>query len=364
MTPIRKFKGIKDLLDHQRFRIGHLQNELIKQDIPGSNWSSYMNVYNLVHGCYPNDAYTFIFLSEFLNLDIKIIINRYSDKQESKIETVKNITDLKFNDQWDVILEVINKDKNIINQLTPYELSWQLIKNQLKKNRMKEHNPLLNKLEIIKEIIDVCINNGMIGNTIPQATAFKQLDQVTKLLSEGHEINELDFGQRTGLMVAALMNDIELVKFHVDKGAFTSFSDQDDFQACDLTTSKEIVDYLKTDNVPDLLENPNEIENDQNENPNNFFNNSTVESKEIRSEVKFDSENVDSFTSIIAPINLRILLSVRAFNCCRRANLNDVNDIINYYRKNKSFMNINNCGFKVELELIEIVKRFTSNSLF
>jgi hypothetical protein len=81
----RKFTGIKDLLDDQRYRVSHLQSELVRQDIPGSNWSSYMNVYNLVNGCYPNDAYTFIFLSEFLNLDINIIISRYSMKSSSSI---------------------------------------------------------------------------------------------------------------------------------------------------------------------------------------------------------------------------------------------------------------------------------------
>ena len=85
MTPIRKFTGIKDLLEDQRYRISHIQNELIKQDIPGSNWTSYMNVYNLVHGCYPNDAYTFVFLSELLNIDINIIISRYSMGNVSSI---------------------------------------------------------------------------------------------------------------------------------------------------------------------------------------------------------------------------------------------------------------------------------------
>jgi hypothetical protein len=87
----RKFTGIKDLLDDQRYRVSHLQSELVKQDIPGSNWSSYMNVYNLVNGCYPNDAYTFIFLSEFLNLDINIIIGRYSMRNTSSIGASKDV---------------------------------------------------------------------------------------------------------------------------------------------------------------------------------------------------------------------------------------------------------------------------------
>jgi hypothetical protein len=85
MSLSNKFIGIKDLLDEQRYRVQHLQDELIKQDVPGSNWHSYMNVYNLVRGAYPNDAYVFVFLAEFLNLDINIIISRYSERNSSAI---------------------------------------------------------------------------------------------------------------------------------------------------------------------------------------------------------------------------------------------------------------------------------------
>lgn len=91
MTPRRKFTGIKDLLDEQRYRVSHLQSELIKNDIPGSNWTSYMNVYNLVHGCYPNDAYTFVFLSDLLNIDINVIISRYSMRNVSSIGASKSV---------------------------------------------------------------------------------------------------------------------------------------------------------------------------------------------------------------------------------------------------------------------------------
>ncbi len=85
MSLSKKFIGIKDLLDEQRYRVQHLQNELIKQDVPGSNWHAYMNVYNLVNGAYPNDAYVFVFLAEFLNIDINTVISRYSLRNSSSI---------------------------------------------------------------------------------------------------------------------------------------------------------------------------------------------------------------------------------------------------------------------------------------
>lgn len=87
MSLSKKFIGVKDLLYEQRYRVPHLQDELIKQGVPGSNWNSYQNVYNLVNGAYPNDAYVFIFLAEFLNIDVNIIISRYSERNSSTIGT-------------------------------------------------------------------------------------------------------------------------------------------------------------------------------------------------------------------------------------------------------------------------------------
>jgi len=104
MSLSKKFIGIKDLLDEQRYRIQHLQDELIKQNVPGSNWYSYQNVYNLVNGAYPNDAYVFVFLSDFLNIDVKIILMRYSILEISKNDTAVDLGELKYQEKWYDIL--------------------------------------------------------------------------------------------------------------------------------------------------------------------------------------------------------------------------------------------------------------------
>lgn len=76
-------KGIKDLLENNRFTLGAVQKELIKKEVPG-NWLSTQNVYNLINGkTVPRDAYVYIFLSEFLSEDIRKILSRYSKKSTS-----------------------------------------------------------------------------------------------------------------------------------------------------------------------------------------------------------------------------------------------------------------------------------------
>lgn len=50
-------------------------------------------------------------------------------------------------------------------------------------------------------------------------------------------------------------------------------------------------------------------------------------------------------------------LSVRAQNCCRENNLEDLNSILNYYHEFMNFLNLKNCGLKSNLELVTICTR-------
>lgn len=50
-------------------------------------------------------------------------------------------------------------------------------------------------------------------------------------------------------------------------------------------------------------------------------------------------------------------LSVRAQNCCRKNNLEDLYSILNYYHEFKNFLNLHNCGIKSNLELVTICTR-------
>jgi hypothetical protein len=73
-------KGIKDLLDEKRYTQKHIQQALVKEQVPG-NWLSSQNVYNLINGnTVPRDGYVYIFLSDFLGEDIRKILSRYTKK--------------------------------------------------------------------------------------------------------------------------------------------------------------------------------------------------------------------------------------------------------------------------------------------
>jgi|LauGreDrversion4_2_1035121.scaffolds.fasta_scaffold50222_6 hypothetical protein len=71
--------GIQDLMDKQRFKPQHIQKALIENDAPG-NWASIQNVYNLVKGnTTPKDPYAYLVLSRLLNVDVEVILMRYTD---------------------------------------------------------------------------------------------------------------------------------------------------------------------------------------------------------------------------------------------------------------------------------------------
>jgi hypothetical protein len=75
---MNKAKGIKDLMESQRYKIKHLSKALKEANIPG-NWDSTQNLYNLANGeVVPKDAYVYVVMSNLLNVDIKTILNRYT----------------------------------------------------------------------------------------------------------------------------------------------------------------------------------------------------------------------------------------------------------------------------------------------
>ena len=167
-----------------------------------------------------------------------------SKPQNVSSNGMNDIDDIVFNEQWDRVLEEISKDKNLIGRLEPYDLAWKRFQYQLADNGKEELIAPLGDFKDLLKIIDKCKNEGIVGQTIPQATAFQQLDQIKKLLKQGHNIDEQDFGERTGLLVAATLNDEQLVQFFIDNRAFVSFFDQDNFEAIDLTISNEIIELL------------------------------------------------------------------------------------------------------------------------
>lgn len=77
-------EGIKDLMERNRYRAKHLQKALIEGGVDG-NWSIIQNVYNLINASVvPKDGYLYVFLSEFLSVDLKTVVMRYAKTEKSK----------------------------------------------------------------------------------------------------------------------------------------------------------------------------------------------------------------------------------------------------------------------------------------
>lgn len=150
-----------------------------------------------------------------------------------------------FNEQWDKALEFISKDENLIFELNPYDISWKIFYYSLVENGKEKHIPPFGKKTDLNKLVEICKVNGITGKNLPQATAFKDKNQINFLLENGHKINEEDFGERTALIVASALNDKELVSFLIKKNANVSHFDQDNLEAIDFTTSNEIIEILK-----------------------------------------------------------------------------------------------------------------------
>jgi len=151
-----------------------------------------------------------------------------------------------FNEQWDQALEFISKDENLIFELNPYDISWKIFYYSLVENGKEKHIPPFGKKSDLNKLVELCKINGIKGENLPQATAFKDKNQINFLLSNGHKIDEEDFGERTALMVASALNDKELVSFLIEKKANVSHFDQDNLEAIDFTSSNKIIEILKS----------------------------------------------------------------------------------------------------------------------
>lgn len=91
-------KGITDLLKKHRITPKLLQEELKDKGAPG-NWDTYQNVYNLISGCMPRDAYVFVVLSRFLEIEFDELLMRYSKIKNSDLDKYYNQEDI-FNESY------------------------------------------------------------------------------------------------------------------------------------------------------------------------------------------------------------------------------------------------------------------------
>lgn len=158
-------------------------------------------------------------------------------------EEFQNILDL---EQWDKAYEMLLADKKLVSEVDTDYLAMKKFQYALVENGKDKHIfPNTNPIDLTRTI-SLCKQLGLLAENIPSATSFQDINQIEILLENGHQLDEHSFGERTGLIVASALNDLELVKYFIDKGAFVSFYDYENFEAIDYTTNDDIVTLLKS----------------------------------------------------------------------------------------------------------------------
>lgn len=159
------------------------------------------------------------------------------------MKTIQDYIDI---EKWDKVFELLFNDNSLIQEIVPYDLAWKVIHYTLVEKGDEEYYYDYCSYGDLKRTIKKCIELGLAPKTIPQAAAFQDIDKIKLLLAEGHNIDEEDFGERTGLIVSSLLNDLTITQFLLDNNAWVNHYDQDGLEAIDYTTDETIFNLLKS----------------------------------------------------------------------------------------------------------------------
>lgn len=149
-------------------------------------------------------------------------------------------------EKWDTVYELVSKDNSLIKDINPYDLAWKVVQYSLVEKGEEEYYYDYCSFDDLRKLIEKCKKLGLVARTIPQAAAFQDLNTIKLLFNEGHNIDEQDFGERTGLIVSSLLNDLTITQYFIDNNAWVGFFDQDSLEAIDYTTNEIIFNLLKS----------------------------------------------------------------------------------------------------------------------
>jgi hypothetical protein len=170
-------------------------------------------------------------------------------RSNTQTVSVKRMTTLQDHidiEKWDIVYELVTKDNSLIKDIDPYDLAWKVVQYALVEKGEEKYFYDYCSFDDLKKTIKKCKELGLVARTIPQAVAFQDIDTIKFLLEDGHNVDEQDFGERTGLIVGSLLNDLTLTQFLIDNNAWVNFFDQDSLEAIDYTTNETIFNLLKS----------------------------------------------------------------------------------------------------------------------
>jgi ankyrin repeat protein len=149
------------------------------------------------------------------------------------------------NEHWEDALSMVQSDDSLLHTIDLEDLLWSKVSyhtNEFHKYSVENN---LDKLQALENLIETCVGKGLKPKTVYSAAVLGDISLIEKMLQDGHFIDENGFGERTGLIIAALFDNYELCKYLVAHNAHAMFDDIEHFTAIDYTTSLEIIQLLK-----------------------------------------------------------------------------------------------------------------------
>lgn len=154
------------------------------------------------------------------------------------METLETLID---NEKWNEAIQFLNR-QNSIDDID----FWYLFSLRTGYLTDKNHE----QLKLIDTFIQTCIKFGFRPYNIPQAVSLRDLELVNVFITEGHDVDEIEFRDTTGLIIAVLQQDLQMVELLLSKEASNYSEDIDGKKPIDYAIeNSEIYDLLKLSGV-------------------------------------------------------------------------------------------------------------------
>lgn len=152
-----------------------------------------------------------------------------------------NIDEHINNENWSEALALLKLD----NDLNDIDFGYVFL---LRVNYLQEKDD--EKRKLVEAFINYCIELGFVPENIFQAASVSDFKLITHLLANGHDINETEYRDLTGLHIAVLQQDKNLVDFLMELNADNESEDVENNKPIDYSViDSDIYQKLKTSGV-------------------------------------------------------------------------------------------------------------------
>jgi ankyrin repeat protein len=154
------------------------------------------------------------------------------------METLETLID---NENWHDAIKFL-KNQNSLDDID----FWYVFTLRTKYLTENEHE----KLELVNNFIDTCRQIGYRPYNIPQAVSLGDFELVKAFITDGHDVDETEFRDVTGLIIAVLQQDLKMVEYLLSNGASNYSEDIDGNKPIDYAIKdSEIYKLLKLSGV-------------------------------------------------------------------------------------------------------------------